>query len=143
MITTGSSSDDWILLALWFTTARNYTYIHGALSLVHTRYSPPLHTHWDSVSTSRLLATGLNTVTTSTYCTASLRVFLWLHNSLIAPTCTALIHYSTFLSLPITQADFFRCYFLATIPRTLNCTPNTNTSLTLLISDTGLSLLTH
>jgi hypothetical protein len=38
---TGSSSDDWILLALWLPLVITLT----ALSLFHTRYSPPLHTH--------------------------------------------------------------------------------------------------
>jgi hypothetical protein len=35
------------------------------LSLIYTLYSSPLHMHKDSVSTSRLLATDLNTETSA------------------------------------------------------------------------------
>jgi hypothetical protein len=68
------------------TSVRSYSYTHVALSLLHTRYS---HRCIYTVSTSRLLATGLNAVTTSTHCTASLEDFICIHNSLIAATCTA------------------------------------------------------
>jgi hypothetical protein len=76
--------DDWIFLALWLQPL--LITVSTVLSLFYTIYSLPLQTHYDSVSTNRLVATGLNiyTITSNHY-----EVFLYsvtLYSSLLICT---------------------------------------------------------
>jgi hypothetical protein len=59
---TGSSSDDWILLALWLQPLL-ITLHHNPITIPHTLQSTVAQALGFSISTSRLLATGLNTET--------------------------------------------------------------------------------
>jgi hypothetical protein len=61
-IMTGSSSDDWILLAVWLQPLV-ITLTYSAITIPHTLQSTVAHALGFSVSTSGLLATGLNTET--------------------------------------------------------------------------------
>jgi hypothetical protein len=58
---TGLSSDDWILLALWLQPLV-ITLTFSAIAISHTLQSTVAHALGISVSTSRLLATGLTRV---------------------------------------------------------------------------------
>jgi hypothetical protein len=60
----GSSSDDWILLALLLQPLV-ITLIHSAIAIPHILQSTAAHALGFSVSTSRLLATGLNSETST------------------------------------------------------------------------------
>jgi hypothetical protein len=61
-IMTGSSSDDWILLALWLQPLV-ITLTYSSTTIPHNLQSTVAHALGFSVSISRLLATGLNTET--------------------------------------------------------------------------------
>jgi hypothetical protein len=61
---TGSSSDDWILLALWLQPLV-ITLTYSAIAIPHTLQSTVAHALGFSVSSSRFLATGLNTETST------------------------------------------------------------------------------
>jgi hypothetical protein len=80
---TGSSSDDWILLALRLQPLL-VTLNHNAITIPHT----VAHALGFSVSTSRLLATGLNTDTITSKLIFSVPICI--HYSLTAPNCTAI-----------------------------------------------------
>jgi hypothetical protein len=90
---TGSSSDDWFLLALWLQPLV-ITLTYSAIANPHTLQSTIACALGFSVSTSRLLATGLTTVT-STHCTNSPEDFICSHTINCAEQhYTALTHYS-------------------------------------------------
>jgi hypothetical protein len=132
---TGSSPDDWILLARRLRSLL-ITLNYNAIAIPRTLQSTVAHALGFSVSTSRLLATGLNReISTSTHYQVFLLLRLQalctnlysatLHSSLTALNCTALapirfstahrllisLHYSThkvFTShAKSSQADFF------------------------------------
>jgi hypothetical protein len=55
---TGASSEDWVYKHFGYTLSESH--LNTALLLIYSLFSSPLHMHWDSVSTSHLLATDLN-----------------------------------------------------------------------------------
>jgi hypothetical protein len=73
---TVSSSYDWILLALWLQPLL-ITLTYSAIAIPHNLQSTVAHALGFSVFTSRLLATGLNTETsTSNHCEVFLSLLL-------------------------------------------------------------------
>jgi hypothetical protein len=87
---TDSSSDDWFLLSQ---SGYNRSYLHlhtwSAITSPHTLQFTIAHALGFPVSTIRLLAMGLTTVTI-THCTSSLQVFICSHNLPTAASGTTL-----------------------------------------------------
>jgi hypothetical protein len=113
----GSSLGDWILSSFWLQPLV-ITFHHDPTAITHSLQSTIAHALGFSVSSSRLLATGLTTVT-STHCTTSLKVFICSHNSLIALSSTKL-HWLTRYSL------HHESYPWPTAVHLLNCLHRTN-----------------